>query len=108
MIKIKAMADRSAAALTRVSEKLKTLESIKINETMNANVIGLLKTAVTNYLKQAKNAVEMADGDAASALLFVVNAERSFSQIEKLIDELATNGSKIRDREIAAANDRAR
>lgn len=104
--KIAAMAGRSTAALAQIPEKLKTLESIETNQTTTTNMIGMLKTAVASYLKQAKNAVEMAEGDAASALLFVVNAERSFLQIEKLADELATASNKSREREISAANDR--
>ena len=104
--KIKSMAGRSSAALAQVPAKLAALESIKDSEALSANVINELKAAVTNYQKQAKNAIEMADGDAASALMFVVNAERSYLQIEKMVDEIAANSSKIRDREVAVANKR--
>jgi methyl-accepting chemotaxis protein len=104
--KIKVMAGRSSAALAQVPAKLETLASIKNNEALDANAISQLQAAVTNYLKQAKNAIEMADGDAASALMFVVNAERSYLQIEKLVEEIAAASNKIRAREIAIANDR--
>jgi methyl-accepting chemotaxis protein len=102
--KIRMMADRTTAALARVSEKLKALNSIEADETLSANSIGQLKAFVASYLKQAKNAVEMADGDAASALMFVVSAERSYQQIEKLVDEFEASSEKFRDQEILAAN----
>jgi len=104
--KIKAMADRAAAAFARIPDRLKSLEAVEANDAVTSNAAGQLKSVVASYLKQAKNAVEMADGDAASALMFVVNAERSYLQIEKLVDELAMDSSKLRDREVAAANNR--
>jgi methyl-accepting chemotaxis protein len=104
--KIKGMAERTAAALARIPDKLKRLESTGTNTAVTDGAVGQLKTVVTTYLRQAKNAVEMADGDAASALMFVVNAERSYLQLEKLVEELAANGNKLRDHEISAANAR--
>src|SRR6476620_591694 len=104
--KIKTMAARTSAVLALIPDKLKTLESIETNEAVTDSAVGQLKTLVTNYLKQSKNAIEMADGDAASALMFVANAERSYLQIEKIVDELGANSNKIRDREVAAANNR--
>ena len=62
-----------------------------------------LKTAVAGYLKQSKNAIEMADGDAGSALLFIKGAERNFADIEKLTDDLIARSSESKDLEIARA-----
>src|SRR5450759_3690754 len=62
-----------------------------------------LKAAVTGYLKKSKNAIEMADGDAGSALMFIKGAEKSFADIEKLTDDLITRSSDSKDREIARA-----
>ena len=49
-----------------------------------------LKAAVADYLKKSKNAIEMADGDAGSALMFIKGAEQSFADIEKMTDDLIT------------------
>ena len=62
-----------------------------------------LKPAVAGYLKQSKNAIEMADGDAGSALMFIKGAERNFAEIEKLTDDLIARSSDSKDREIARA-----
>jgi methyl-accepting chemotaxis protein len=62
-----------------------------------------LKTAVAGYQKQAKNAIEMADGDAGSALLFIKSAEKSFTDIDALISDLILATNDSRDREIAQA-----
>ena len=62
-----------------------------------------MKTAVAGYLKQSKNAIEMADGDTGSALMFIKGAERNFADIEKLTDDLIANSSESKDREIARA-----
>ena len=45
----------------------------------------------------------MADGDAGSALMFIKGAEQSFASIEKITDDLITQGSDSKDREIARA-----
>jgi methyl-accepting chemotaxis protein len=45
----------------------------------------------------------MADGDAGSALMFIKGAERNFTDIEKLTDELITRSADSKDREIARA-----
>ncbi|OPF95110.1 methyl-accepting chemotaxis protein [Rhodopseudomonas palustris] len=60
-----------------------------------------LKAAVAGYQKQAKNAVEMADGDAGSALLFIKSAEKSFTDIDSLVSDLILATNDSRDREIA-------
>ena len=58
---------------------------------------------MAGYLKKSKNAIEMADGDAGSALMFIKGAEQNFADIEKLTDDLITHSSDSKDREIARA-----
>ena len=62
-----------------------------------------LKAAVAGYLKKSKSAIEMADGDAGSAMMFIKGAERNFADIEKITDDLITHSSESKDREIARA-----
>ena len=62
-----------------------------------------LKVAVTAYLKKSKSAIEMADGDAGSALMFIKGAESSFATIEKIADDLIMHSGESKDREIARA-----
>jgi len=102
--KIKNLADQSTAALNDIAEKLKGFAAIDFGAAKSAEILDKLSKAVGSYLKQANTVIEMADGQAGSALMFMVSAERSFAQIEQLTDELTMLSNDVRDREIARAN----
>lgn len=99
--KIAAVAKEASAAAGKISDALKAVEDIKGE--FSPGTFDKLKAAVAGYLKQSKNAIEMADGDAGSALIFIKGAERNFAVIEKLADDLITHSSESKDREIARA-----
>ena len=95
------MAKEASAAAARISEALKAIEGAQGE--FKPETLEKLKAAVAGYLKKSKNAIEMADGDAGSALMFIKGAEQSFADIEKLTDDLITCSSDSKDREIARA-----
>ena len=95
------MAKEASSAAARISEALKAVEGA--HGEFKPETLEKLKAAVAAYLKQSKNAIEMADGDAGSALMFIKGAERSFAGIEKLTDDLITRSGESKDREIARA-----
>jgi methyl-accepting chemotaxis protein len=95
--KVAAFAKEATAAAGRISEDLKAIEGAQ------GEILEKLKTAVAGYLKQSKNAIEMADGDPGSALMFIKGAERNFADIEKLTDDLIARSNDSKDREIARA-----
>lgn len=99
--KVAAFAKEALGAATRISETLKTVEDAR--GAFKPETLEKLKAAVTSYLKKSKNAIEMADGDAGSALMFIKGAEQSFADIEKLTDDLIAHSSDSKDREIARA-----
>ena len=99
--KIAAFAKEASTAAARISEALKAVEGARSDRQPES--FDKLKTAVAGYLKQSKNAIEMADGDAGSALMFIKGAERNFADIEKLTDDLIMRSSDSKDREIARA-----
>ena len=99
--KVAAIAKEASSAAAKISEALKAVESAQGGP--KSDSLEKLKTAVAGYLKQSKNAIEMADGDAGSALMFIKGAERNFADIEKLTDDLITRSSDSKDREIARA-----
>ncbi|HEY2840074.1 MAG TPA: methyl-accepting chemotaxis protein, partial [Pirellulales bacterium] len=99
--KIEAMAKEATSAAARISEALTALEGTQGE--LKPEVVEKLKAAVAGYVKKSKNAIEMADGDAGSALMFIKGAEQSFAVIEKLTDDLITSSSDSKDREIARA-----
>src|ERR1700712_751919 len=99
--KVAAFAGEASAAAAKVSDALKAVEDAQGGQ--RAEAFGKLKAAVAGYLKQSKNAVEMADGDPGSALMFIKGAERNFAEIEKLTDDLIARSNDSKDREIARA-----
>src|ERR1700716_686875 len=103
--KVKALAKEASAASGKILEALKAVEGAQGEPKGESKSNGFekLKLAVTGYLKQSKNAIEMADGDAGSALMFIKGAERNFAEIEKLTGELIASSSESKDREIARA-----
>jgi len=101
--KIQAMAKEAAAASARTLEALKAVDAVQATSGMKAEAFAKLKASVDGYVKQSKNAIEMADGDAGSALMFIKGAERHFGDIADLTDDLILRSSSRRDREIARA-----
>ena len=99
--KVAALAKEASAAAARISGALREVEGAQGE--LKSAAIEKLKAAVAGYLKQSKSAIEMADGDAGSALMFIKGAERNFADIEKLTDDLITRSSDSKDREIARA-----
>jgi methyl-accepting chemotaxis protein len=99
--KVAAFAKEASAAAARITEAMKAVEDS--HGEVKPEVFAKLKVAVVGYLRQSKNAIEMADGDAGSALMFIKGAERNFADIEKLTDDLITRSTDSRDREIARA-----
>ncbi len=103
MKKVKALEDVAARALTDVSAKLKALDEFK--QTKAGDKIAKLNTDVTTYIRQAKSVIDMADGDAGTALTLMMSATRTFSAIANLTDDLVDASKDFRDRQIAT-NDR--
>ena len=99
--KVQAFAREASGAAARIVDALKAVEGAQGE--FKSDGLEKLKTAVAGYLKQSKNAIEMADGDAGSALLFIKGAERNFADIEKLTDDLIARSGDSKDREIARA-----
>src|SRR6195256_1894389 len=99
--KVAAVAKEAVAAAAKISDALKAVEGTQ--DELKGEAFENLKAVVAGYLKQSKNAIEMADGDAGSALMFIKGAERNFADIEKLTDDLITRSSDSKDREIARA-----
>jgi methyl-accepting chemotaxis protein len=102
--KIKAIAAQTSSALAEVAEKLKAFETVKTWQGKTVADLEELRVVSASYLKHAKNTIEMADGEAGAALMFMTSAERDFAQIEKLTDEMTEVSKDLRDREIARAN----
>jgi methyl-accepting chemotaxis protein len=102
--KIKAVADQTAAAILEVGGKLRAFDVVKLEHAKTAENLVKVRSEVATYMKQVKNVIEMADGDPASALMFMTGAERSFAVIQQLSDEMTKTSNDVRDREIAVAN----
>jgi methyl-accepting chemotaxis protein len=102
--KITAVAAKVLASLNEVTEKQNALTSTKNWDRKTAANLEKLQTATAGYLKQAKTVIEMADGEAGAALMFMMAAERNFAQIDSLTDEITETSKEVRDLEIARAD----
>jgi methyl-accepting chemotaxis protein len=97
--KVETVAKEALAASARIPDAFKAIDKSAIKPAL----LEKLNASVAGYLKQSKNAIEMADGDPGSALLFIKGAERHFGEIEKAIDDLTLSSNDTRDREVARA-----
>ncbi len=102
--KIKELADVSTTALNELADKLQALDSRAFDDSTTGDKLNQLKSAVANYIKQAKAVIDMADGDAGTALTLMMSATRSFVTIANLTDELTKSANSYRDNEVASNN----
>ncbi len=102
--KIKAGLSDASAASAKIPAALQAIEAAVDPGTVKPALLAKLKTAVAGYIKQSKNAMEMADGDPGSAMLFIRNAERHFMEIDQLTDEISLLSGESRDQAIALSN----
>ena len=102
--KIKALAGEATKMLGDISGKLKALDDPAFKNGKTGEKIGQLNTVVANYTKQAKGVIDMADGDAGTALTLMMSATRTFTTIASLTDDLTESSKEVRDREIAFNN----
>jgi methyl-accepting chemotaxis protein len=98
--KIGAFAKETSQMLAAVPQRLAALEEFK-GTGEAAAATDKLTSVIAAYMKQAKSVIDMADGDAGSALMFMMGAQRSFDEIAKLTDDLTKNSNTLRDAEIA-------
>ena len=99
--KIQALAAVTGKSLTDMTDKLKSLEDAMASGGGDPKGFVALPKAVAQYIKQAKNVIDLADGDAGTALTLMMGATRSFATIEKIADDLNETSKESRDRQIA-------
>ena len=101
--KIATVAAETGDSIIDLSGKMLSLEQLKANQTSNS--FGKLKETVNKYTKQANGVIDMADTDAGSALMFMMSAQRSFTEIVSLTDELMQLSKQARDREVVRVDE---
>jgi methyl-accepting chemotaxis protein len=104
--KIKELAEPATKALNELAPKLQALDDRAFDNSATGDKQTELKTTLTSYIKQAKNVIDMADGDAGTALTLMMSATRSFISITHLTDELTKSANNNRDHKVAG-NDAA-
>src|ERR1700730_6013419 len=100
--KIKAVIARTATMVAEVPAKLRALENSLAGNTVETLV--KLKASVASYIQHANDVLEMTDSETGAALMFMMSAERSFAQIEQLMEEMTAVSKEARNREIEMAN----
>jgi methyl-accepting chemotaxis protein len=99
--KIATLAKAASTALAAVDDQLKIVDDPEFKDGETGKRIDALKEATAKYIKQARGVIDMATSDAGSALMLMMSASRSYSQVENLIDDLTTRSKDLRDRRVA-------
>jgi methyl-accepting chemotaxis protein len=102
--KVARLAKDALDALTAVDEQLRALDDPAFKVSDTGKRIESLKNATTKYIKAARGVVDMATSDAGAALMLMMGASRSYSQVENLIDDLTMRSKDLRDRKVAQNN----
>jgi methyl-accepting chemotaxis protein len=102
--KIAALATEVSGTLAEVTEQLNALTAATNWDHKTADNIEKLKAATARYLKQARTVIEMSDGEAGAALMFMMTTQRTFTEIDKIVDEITDTSKEVRDLEIARAD----
>lgn len=103
--KVKTLSETATKSLALMAQKLKALEDPAFDDGQTRQTITQLKSAVADYLKRGANVIDMADGDAGTAMVFMMGAANIFGAIEKLTGNLVSKSQEIRDQNIATNND---
>jgi methyl-accepting chemotaxis protein len=99
--KIKALAGDATKAVASMADQFKELGQLDFKNTQANKELTQLKGAVANYLKHAKSVIDMADGDAGTALMLMMGAARDFAVIDSVTSDLTDNSKDLRDIQIA-------
>ena len=99
--KIKTLSNIATKSLGEMATKLTAFQDAVAEGGAGGKNIDPLKAAVAKYIKQAKGVIDMADGDAGTALTLMMGATRSFESIDKITDDLNGSSKEMRDRQIA-------
>jgi methyl-accepting chemotaxis protein len=99
--RIKALETAASKSLTEMAAKLKALDDPAFDSAKTGEALKQLNTTVATYVKQGKGVIDMADGDAGTALTLMMSATRTFNTIEKLTDDLTDSSKTQRDFKIA-------
>jgi methyl-accepting chemotaxis protein len=102
--KIAALSRDTATALSGITEKLDALKATTGREEKIDAVVTKMNPLVANYMKQAKTVIEMSDGEAAASMMFMTNAQRSFTALVTLTDDITLISTDLRDTRLAQAN----
>ena len=96
------MAKETSAAVAQCPDALKAVEAAQGASARN-DILEKLRASVAGYVKQSKNAIDMADGDAGSAH-DVHQGRRAPLRRNRQADRSADRaGSESKDREVARA-----
>jgi methyl-accepting chemotaxis protein len=99
--KIKVLAGDATKAVANMADQFKELGRLDLKNTQANKELTQLKSAVANYLKHAKSVIDMADGDAGTALMLMMGAARDFTVIDSVTSDLTDNSKELRDIQIA-------
>ena len=80
--KVESLAADATKALDDLAAQFKVLEGLAFNNTRADKELADLKGSVADYLKRAASVIDMAEADAGTAMMLMMNAAKDFSLIQ--------------------------
>ncbi len=98
--RVSAMAKADAADMDKFAAKLPALDSALADAGIAADRLKTFDAAFKDYIKSAKGVIDMADGDAATALTFMTGTQRKFDTVSKELGDFLDALAQTRDRNL--------
>jgi methyl-accepting chemotaxis protein len=98
--RVSAMAKTDTEAMTKFATKLPALDAALADAGIPADHLKAFDAAFNAYIKAAKGVIDMADGDAATALTFMTGTQRKFDEVSKQLGEFLDTLAQMRDRRL--------
>jgi len=98
--RISALAKEDTEAMTKFADKLPALDAALADAGVASDRIKAFDAAFNDYVKAAKNVIDMADGDAATALTFMTGTQRKFDDVSKQLSGFLNSLAQARDQQL--------
>ena len=98
--RISALAKEDTEAMTKFADKLPALDAALADAGIASDRIKAFDAAFNDYVKAAKNVIDMADGDAATALTFMTGTQRKFDDVSKQLSGFLNSLAQARDQQL--------
>ncbi|HKT19637.1 MAG TPA: HAMP domain-containing methyl-accepting chemotaxis protein [Stellaceae bacterium] len=99
--RISALAKEDTEAMTKFAAKLPALDAALAGAGIAPSRVSAFDAAFNDYVTAAKGVIDVADGDAATALTFMTATQRKFDAVSKQLSSFLDTLAEARDQQLA-------